>query len=140
MRQLIDGILYIDSLSGLIAHFLEHRPDLLKTDGEGNVQTDPYVIVGFDRTPITQSGDLALVYIRMTETGAQEWSETPHVTIIAQRPYAPGVQDLVYADLFADADAAALYDSVYSRAPYDVDDVEGGTVTVTPPERFGVMG
>nr|WP_319250515.1 hypothetical protein [uncultured Celeribacter sp.] len=140
MRQLVDGILYIDSLSGLIAHFLEHRPDLLKTDGEGTIQTDPYVIVGFDRTPITYKDDTALVYIRVEEADVAEWIATPHVTILAQRPYGPAVQDLVYADLFADPAALALYDSVYDRTPYPVDDGEGGEIMVTPPVRFGQMG
>lgn len=139
MRQLIDGILYIDSLSSLIAWFLANAPEHLQTDNEGNF-VQPYFVIGFDRTPTVQSGDKALLYIRMTEAEAAEWAETPHVTILAQRPYAPGVQDFVYADLFSDEAATALYDSVYSRAPYEVDDGEGGTVTVTPPERFGVMG
>lgn len=66
MRQLVDGILYIDSLSGLIAHFLTNAPERLKADGEGNIEADPYIVTGFDRTPIKQSGNTALVYVRMT--------------------------------------------------------------------------
>lgn len=140
MRQLVDGILYIDSLSGLIAHFLTNAPERLKADGEGNIEADPYIVTGFDRTPIKQSGNTALVYVRMTPDEATEWGATPHVTILAQRPYEAGVQDALYADLFADNEALALYDSVYDRTPYQVDDGEGGTMTVTPPDRFGQMG
>lgn len=136
MRQLVDGILYISSLSGLIGHFLANRPDLLKADDdEGNIQTDPYVITGFDRTPIVQNGDTALVYVRMTPDEASDWVETPNVTILKQRPYGVGVQDLIYADLFADSEALALYDSVYDRTPFEIDGE-----TYTPPDRFGQMG
>lgn len=141
MRSLIDGILHVDSLSGLIAWFLENEPEYLKTDGEGNVQTDPYVIVGFDRTPIIQNGDEALVYVRMTPDEASHWeNEVPSVDILAQAPYTGmDTPDNVYSALFQDAEAKATYDAVYTREPYDVDDGEGGTTTVTPPERFGQL-
>jgi hypothetical protein len=137
MRQLIDGVLYIADLPTLIAWFAQNAPEHLAQDENGFVEL--HVVVGFARTPTVQSGTAALVYIRMTEAQAEEWAATPGVTILAQRPYGPGVQDALYTDLFADAEATALYDSVYSRAPYQVDDGEGGQITVTPPERFGQM-
>ncbi|AJE46005.1 hypothetical protein [Celeribacter indicus] len=137
--NMIDAILYIASLDDAGAWYRDHRPDLLARDEAGEIAV-PEVVAGIARTPTHISGDLGLSYVRVTAGQLAELVACPQITVLARRPYAPGVQDQVYADLAADPEASALYDSVYSRAPYEVEDGEGGTVTVTPPARFGQMG
>lgn len=129
----VDAILHIASVPDLIAFFATNAPDKLDASGQS--------ITGFARTPVVMNGAQALVYVRVTPLDAAAFGLTPGVTILSQAPYAgTGTPDAVYAALFANPVALARYDAVYSRAPYDVDDGEGGVVSVTPPARFGQMG
>lgn len=138
-RQLIDAILHIASVPDLVAWFAANAPAHLSQDDDGLI-TQPETIVGFDRTPTVIAADgQGLAYVRVTEEDAAAWQSTPGVTILAQALYADGVQDTVYAALFADTAMTALYDQVYSRAPYQVPDGAGGTMQIIPPDRFGQM-
>ncbi|TDE37973.1 hypothetical protein [Antarcticimicrobium sediminis] len=119
----------------LITYFAANAPQHL------DLEASPPVIIGFDRTPVAFSGAAGLVYLRILSDRVADWTGIPGVTILAQSPCTgPDTPDDVYATLFADAAMTALYDAVYDRTPVEVDDGAGGTVTVTPPERFGQMG
>lgn len=62
------------------------------------------------------------------------------ITVLASGLYTgTGTAERVYQQLQDDPDALALYTSVYDTAPYEADDGEGGTVTVTPPFKFGML-
>jgi len=129
----VDAILHIESVPDLIAFFAAHAPDKLDADGTS--------ITGFARTPVVMNGGAALVYVRVTPSDAAAFGLAPGVTILSQAPYiGDGTPDAVYTALFANPVALVSYDAVYSRAPYDADDGEGGVVNVTPPARFGQMG
>ena len=129
MRDLIDGILHIADVPALAAWFAANDPTALSEDGTQ--------IVGFTRTPTVQSGTAALTYVRVTPTEAAAFEAAmPGVTVLARAPYTgPGTPDAVYAALWSDPDAMALYDAVYDRTP--VTTPEGDTYT--PPDRFGQM-
>jgi hypothetical protein len=132
MTQLIDGIIHIADVPALVAFFAEHAPEKLSEDGSG--------IDGFDRTPTVASGVSALTYVRVTPEEETAFAAMPGVTVLARAEYTGDeTSDAVYDALFADEDALALYDVVYSRAPVEVPDGDGGTITYTPPDRFGAM-
>ncbi len=135
MISRVDTILHVASVPDLITYFATNAPQHL------DMEASPPVIIGFDRTPVTFSGAAGLVYLRLAATHVEDWMSVPGVTILAQAPCTgPDTPDAVYGALFADPAMTALYDAVYDRSPLDVDDGEGGTITVTPPERFGEMG
>lgn len=133
MTQYVDGIVHIADVPALVAFFAEHAPDKLDESGTS--------ITGFARTPTVVSGAAALTYVRVTPEEEAAFAAMPGVTVLARAEYGgPGTADAVYAALFADTDAVALYDAVHDRSPREIDDGTGGTVTWTPPERFGAMG
>lgn len=135
MISRVDAILHIVSVPDLITYFATNAPQHLDMGGS------PPVITGFDRTPVTFSGAAGLVYLRLPADHVADWTGVPGVTILAQaRCTGPDTPDAVYDALFADPAMTALYDSVYDHSPVEVDDGEGGTITVTPPDRFGQMG
>lgn len=79
-----------------------------------------------------------LHYVRLTADQLAEWR--PYASVLAESPYTgTGTADRVYRQLQDDPDAWALYASVYDTSPYEADDGEGGTVTVTPPFKFGML-
>ena len=100
---------------------------------------DPSAVVderfNLDTTPAVTRGAAALVYVRMTEGQAAQWWGTPGVTILAEAPYGPDAADAIYAAIWSDPAALALYRAVYDPQPVVAED---GSVTVAP-ERFGVM-
>ena len=135
MNTYRDAILYIPDFQGLVSYLLEHNPDCV----DMTHPSEP-VVRGMARTPATINGNAILVYTRMNEEQVAQWRGTPGVDVLAEHEYVgKGTGDLVYQLLFDDPEATAKYDSVYSREPYEVDDGEGGSTTVTPPQRFGVM-
>ncbi|QPI65888.1 hypothetical protein [Vreelandella venusta] len=81
------------------------------------------------------SGPKALIYTRTKMPITDE-----RVTVLAEAPYiGTGTADRVYAQIQNDTDALALYESVYDTSPREVDDGEGGTQTITPPFKFGML-
>ena len=103
--------------------------------------TDPPVVVGVSRTNAVFSadGNEALAYCRGLPP---EWEQLATVTVLAEAlydPIAPG--DALYQQIFDDPDKLEVYDRIYDRTPYSYEDPETGeSITVTPPERFGVIG
>lgn len=95
----------------------------------------------FGHSPPVVAGAACLTYARFAAETATAVAALPGLTVLAQAPYAgSATPDAVYAALAADPAARALYDAVWPRTPYAAEDGEGGTVTVTPPERFGQLG
>lgn len=138
---MIDAILYVPDYPDLVDYLNLHHRDLLERDEYGALAQPP-VVTGFARTPavVCSDGIKVMVYARMRVDEADRWENIPGYEVLASAPYTGRkTPDVVYAALFADSEAKAKYDSVYDSTPYEVDDGEGGTVTVTPPERFGVM-
>jgi len=126
MSTYIDAILHIADLPALAAALMARDPRAVSPSG---------AITGFDATPAVRNGTAALVYVRMTVHEAAVWRGTPGVTILAEAPYGPDVADVIYAALFANPTAKAMYDAVYPRPV--ISTPEGD---VQPPERFGMMG
>lgn len=136
---MIDAIIYVEDFPTLVGHLDTHAPGTLARD-EDNKLVMPPVVTGFPRTPAVVNGDSLMAYMRLTEEQADTWRETPGVEVLAQAPYqGKETGNVVYDQLFANPDATAKYDSVYDRTPKEVDDGEGGTFTMTPPDKFGVM-
>lgn len=136
---MIDAIIYVEKFSELVTYLDEHHPHLLARDEDTNLVMPP-VAQGFPRTPAVVNGDSLMAYMRLTEEQADHWRGTPGVEVLAHAPYqGNGTGNVVYEALFNDPDATAKYDSVYDRTPREVDDGEGGTFVMTPPDKFGVM-
>lgn len=136
-----DVILYIPDFQTLVGYLDANHPEMLQRDEDGNMAMPP-VVTGFARTPavIGPDGNSLMVYARLREEQVTQWSDMPHIEVLAEARYQGGdTGDIVYERLFADTEAAAKYDSVYDRTPKEVDDGEGGKITVTPPVKFGVM-
>ena len=115
----VDAILHIADLPALIA--------LMPPD-----QVQDGVVMGFDRTPVVMSGAKALVYVRMQPEEAEQWRETPGVTILAEAPYkGADTPDIVYDLLQSSEVSMALYDAVYPRTVVGEFEL---------PFRFGQMG
>ncbi len=136
MTDYIDAIIHISDVPALVGFFAQNDPGRVNDQGTG--------LAGFDGTPMVMNGIAALTYIRITvEDAALYRAAAPGVTILAEVTFAgdPATSaNAVYTALFDDSDAVTLYDAVYDRTPRDVDDGNGGTVQLAPPDRFGVMG
>ncbi len=139
MSQFIDAIIFVEKFPELVAYLDTNAPEALARDEDGNITMPPNVIA-FARTPAVVNGDKLLAYCRFTQEQATQWRGTPGVEILAEATYQDReTGNVVYDQLFTDEDATAKYDSVYDRTPKEVDDGEGGTFTMTPPDKFGVM-
>ncbi len=119
-----DAVLHIADLPALAAAMAAIDPSAV-VDGRFNLDT----------TPAVTRDAAALVYVRMSADQAAQWRGTPGVTILAEAPYGPGAADAIYAAIWSDPAALALYREVYDPQPVVAED---GSVTVAP-ERFGVM-
>lgn len=118
---MIDAILYLPATAQLTDH--------LSGDNGKPALSDPQTR--------NAAGD-RLNYVRLTAEQLDEWR--PYATVLAEAPYTgTGTAERVYQQLQDDPAALDLYTSVYDTAPYEADDGEGGTVTVTPPFKFGML-
>lgn len=132
MRRMVDAILHIADVPALVGWFAEHAPDKLGATGDA--------IIGFDRTPTLLNGTAALVYMRITPDEEIAFAAAAGVTILARANHVgPETAAKVYARLFGDPQATALYEMLYPRTPIEVPDGDGGSATYTPPERFGQL-
>lgn len=148
MIDRIDAILHIADLPALTAEIAASDPARVADAGgrqADDAAFDPATvrITGFAATPAIHAPPAALVYVRVSKEEAALWRGAAGVTVLASAPFAGSPRasaDAVYGALFADGQAAALYDAVHDRTPCDVSDGDGGTITVTPPARFGMIG
>ena len=135
----VDVIIYVENFPTLVAYLDEHYPTLLKRDEDGNVAQPP-VVVGIPRTPARETSPEVMVYVRLTADQDAQWRGMDGVTVLAEAPFTGrGTGDAVYQQVFSDPDKYAIYSRVYPHEPYEVDDGEGGTITVTPPKKFGII-
>lgn len=131
-----DCILYVPSFSELVTHLRKFYPDLL--DEEGG--TEAPVVTGFSRTPAVVSGDELMVYARVRPNEEALWSEVEGVSIWGLTDYVgQGTAQTVYDAVFNDPEKKAIYDRIYPHEPYEVDDPDFGTYTITPAPWFGIM-
>ena len=136
---MIDAILYVADFPALVGYLDANHPDMLQRDENGKL-TNPPVVTGFARTPATQNGNALMVYARLREDEVDQWRGMPHVEVLSEQPFTgPGTGQAVYDAIFADSTKDTKYRSVYDYTPYETDDGEGGTVTVTPPQMFGLL-
>lgn len=136
---MIDAIIYVAQFSALVGYLDAEHPETLERDEEGNLAMPPNVIA-FARTPAVVSGDELLAYCRFQDAQATQWRGTPGVEVLAEAPFeGAGTTGAVYAALFADPEAKAIYDRVYPHEPYTITDPDMGEIVITPPERFGAM-
>lgn len=136
---MIDAILYVKQFDQFVTQLNEHHPEMLERDEDGSIAQPPS-LTGFAHTPPTVNGNSTLIYARLTDEQAQQWRDMPHAEVLAEVPYTgTGTADRVYQQLQDDAESWARYTSVYDPAPREIDDGEGGTVTYTPPLKFGML-
>lgn len=138
---MIDAILYVPDFPALVGYLDQNHPDMLERDSNG-VMVQPPVVTGFARTPakVTGDGNSLLVYARLRDEEAQQWRGMSHMEVLSEQPFTgAGTGQAVYAAVFADPTKDAKYKGVYDYTPYEADDGEGGTVTVTPPKMFGLL-
>lgn len=137
--MMTDAIIYVPDFAALVGWAAEHHPDCLARDEQGEILDHP-VITGLARTPAVVNGNQVLVYARLTSAQAEQWRGMPGVQVLAEAPFeGRGTAAQIYDQVFADPELLALFDSVYDRSPREVDDGEGGTMTITPPKWFGIM-
>lgn len=118
---MIDAILHLAAVTQLPSALVDENGQPLLSDPQAN----------------NSAGD-RLHYVRMTPAQLDEWR--PHVTVLAEAPYTgTGTADRVYEQIQGSGDKMALYSSVHSLDPIEVDDGEGGTQTVMPPFKFGML-
>ena len=113
---MIDAIIYVPNFPALVAYLDEHAPETLSRDADGNLVMPPNV-TAFTRTPAQMRGDSLLAYCVFKDDQAEQWRGTPGVEILAEAPRIEGQRDTherVYAKLFADPEALAKYESVWS--------------------------
>ena len=136
---MIDVILYVADFPELVGHLNTHYPELLERDETGAL-TQPPVVTGFARTDAAINGIELMVYARLKDAQAAQWRGMAGVRVLAEVPFdGPGTTDAVYAALFDDPEAKAIYDRVYPHEPYTITDPDMGEIVITPPERFGAM-
>lgn len=136
---MIDAILYVPDMPTLVAHLDANYPEMLARDEDGSIAQPP-VVVGIPRTPARETSPEVMVYARLTAEQEAQWRGMDAVTMLAEAPFTgKGTGDVVYQQVFDDPEKYAIYSRVYPHEPYEVDDGEGGTITVTPPKKFGII-
>ena len=103
------------------------RKDLIdsaQVDEEGNP------VLNVIKTPVQYSKDglKSLSLVRCLTTEGERDLQFNHLEILG-----------TYDEVFKDLEKMAKYESVYSTKPYDVEDDQGNTQTVTPPKKFVVF-
>lgn len=84
---------------------------------------------------VKTSDGKALIYYR-----GKTLLDDERVTVLASEPYTgTGTADRIFEQIQGSGDKMALYSSVHSLDPVEIDDGEGGTQTVTPPDKFGML-
>lgn len=118
---MIDAIFHLAATAQL--------PDAL-TDEDGKpLLTDPQA---------SNAASGRLHYVRMLPAQLDEWR--PHATVLAEATYTgTGTAARVFEQIQGNGDKLALYSSVYNLDPIEVSDGEGGTMTITPPFKFGML-
>jgi len=136
---MIDAIIYVEDFHSLVTYLNKNYPDMLQRD-ENNKLSQPPVVTGFARTPAVVNGNNILVYARLRQEELEKYASIPFAEALSQAEYTgKGTSDKVYGQLFEDESATEKYDLVYDRSPKTVDDGDGGTITVRPPDKFGVL-
>lgn len=138
---MIDTILHVPDFTALVAYLDANQPHLLERTESGAIAQPPRV-TGFSRTPavIGADGNSLMIYARLRSGEVEQLRDTPHVTVLAEAEYVgEGTAAAVYAQVFDDPARLATYDSVYDRSPREIPDGDGGTITYSPPDWFGVM-
>ncbi|MDR5859391.1 hypothetical protein FZZ93_05860 [Halomonas eurihalina] len=137
---MIDAILYIPDFSALLQELKMYHPEYLKQRTDTGEAVEPPEIVNLAHTPLIRQGDAAMTYVRLREHQVEAWRALSSVEMLARAEYVgEGTADVVYAQVLDDPERLATYDSVYDRTPREVPDGEGGTITCTPPDRFGII-
>lgn len=136
---MIDAILYVPDMPALVTHLDANHPQMLQRDEDGNVARPP-VVAGIPRTPARETSPEVMIYVRLTAEQDAQWRGMEGVTVLAEAPFTgKGTGDAVYQQVFDDPDTYAIYSRVYPHEPYEAGDGEGGTITVTPPKKFGIL-
>ena len=121
---MVDKICWWADYDALIAEALIVCPELVteNEDGTYTIKTNTTPIV------ISKDGE-SMALVRDTDgTLFPELEKLTTMEILG-----------TYAEVFADTDKKIIYSRIYPHEPYDIDDGEGGTITITPPEMFGVF-
>lgn len=131
-----DAVLYVSShaqfIEWLTAHSLEYQ--------ETGSVTQTLVAQGFNCTPAIVNADRSMIYLRFSDREFDTLRDIPGIEILAAAAYTgTGTADRVYQQINDDPEKLALYESVYDTSPKEIDDGEGGTVTITPPFKFGML-
>lgn len=131
--SLFDAILHIANMPALLDTLAASEPWRLDEDGTSFSE--------LSSTPAVDKPPARMIYARLTAQELETWRATPGVKVLAQAEYTgPDTADAVYATLFSDPDAMAIYEEVYDRTPRKFKERKGETFTVTPPPRFGQIG
>ncbi|OBX37012.1 hypothetical protein A8U91_01360 [Halomonas elongata] len=137
---MIDAILYIPDFPALLQDLQMYHPEYLKQRTDTGEAIEPPEIVNLAHTPLIRQGGAAMTYVRLREHQVGAWRGLSSVEMLAEAEYVgEGTADAVYAQVFDDPERLAKYDSVYDRTPREVPDGQGGTITCTPPDRFGII-
>lgn len=124
-----DAILFANPWSTFV-EVLSQRPGMIDEDGN---------LSGLTATPPQLRGDAGMIYLRATVEDVAGLAGLPGVMILAQAETSATSADAVYASLFADPEAVALYDQAYDRSRLTADLGDGALISHTPPPRFGQM-
>lgn len=136
---MIDAIIYVPDFPSLVTELDANHPEMLSRDEDGNL-TDPPVVVSFARTPAVINGNKMLTYARLTDEKADEYRSVENMEILAEALFeGKGTGEVVYQKIKDDPEKLDKYNSVYDHSPREVDDGEGGTMTIESPFKFGLM-
>ncbi|MBG24059.1 MAG: hypothetical protein CMF22_11455 [Idiomarinaceae bacterium] len=141
-----DVVLYVESFTSLVKDLMISNPELLDQKENGDFVSPP-VINAFARTPAKMKGDGLMVYARLTDAQYAQWNGMKGIEILGEADFVgTGTADTVYQQIFDDTEKLRKYKSVYDFTPYEVtveppegEEGEAEVITVTPPEKFGIL-
>jgi len=82
-----------------------------------------------------KNGNKTLTMLYQVSTGQQTFIESlQSIEILGE--HEKGANDYTFYD---ETTGRAKYAEVYSTDSYEINDVEGGTITISPPKMFGVF-
>jgi len=122
---MIEAITYAPDLAALIE-------EMAGADSEFVTVEDGGVRLNVDKTPIVHNSGESLALVRVPDLTTVDFSG---LQVLAS----DDINGDVWAVLFADVAATAIYDRVYDQTPTTYTDDDNVDHTHTPPRQFGVF-
>ena len=118
-----DLIFWGTNYNEFLAEAFEKSPELVGKDEAGTYY------IKYDKTPMQTNYQQEFMFlVRPKEETVGHFARLSSIENLG-----------AYVAVLVSPTKREIYDRIYSQTPYDIIDEESNTVTITPPEKFGIF-